>query len=210
MILNGIINMSNDIKKSLDSSSLLNFTKDYISLLKDLLADIDYSQLEKVVSIIEDSSKNNNTIFVAGNGGSSSTASTFVNDVGFDVFKRSSKKDKIRIVSLNDNIPSLTAISNDLSFNEIFKSQIEINFQKGDILIVFSGSGNSKNLINAVELIKERNLGKTIGFLGFDGGALSKICDYSFIVKSRKGLYGPIEDVHLVYNHIISLWLQSK
>ena len=137
MILNGTINMSNDIKKSLDSSSLLNFTKDYISLVKDLLSDIDYSLLKKVVSIIKDSSKNNNTIFVAGNGGSSSTASTFVNDVGFDVFKRSSKKDKIKIVSLNDNIPSLTAISNDLSFNEIFKSQIEINFQKGDILIVF-------------------------------------------------------------------------
>ena len=57
---------------------------------------------------------------------------------------------------MNDNIPSLTAISNDLSFNEIFKSQIEINFQKGDILIVFSGSGNSKNLINAVQWIKEK------------------------------------------------------
>ena len=76
------------------------------------------------------------------------------NDVGFDVF-RDPQKDKIKIVSLNDNIPSLTAISNDLSFNEIFKSQIEINFQKGDILIVFSGSGNSKNLINAVQWIKE-------------------------------------------------------
>lgn len=210
MILNGIINMSNDIKKSLDSSSLLNFTKDYVSLLKDLLTDIDYNELEKVVSKIEECSQNNNTIYVAGNGGSSSTASTFVNDVGFDVFKRSSKKNKIRIVSLNDNIPTLTAISNDINFNEIFKNQIQINFKEGDIFIVFSGSGNSKNLINAVEWIKERNLGKTIGFLGFDGGKLSEICDYSFIVKSRKGLYGPIEDIHLVYNHIISLWLQSK
>jgi len=210
MIQNGMKNMSNDIKKSLDSSSFLNFTKDYISLVTDLLADIDNNQLEKVVSLIEDSSQNNNTIFVAGNGGSSSTASTFVNDVGFDVFKRSSKKDKIKIVSLNDNIPTLTAISNDISFDDIFKSQIQINFEKGDIFIVFSGSGNSKNLINAVEWIKERNLGKTIGFLGFDGGKLSKICDHSFIVQSRKGLYGPIEDIHLVYNHIISLWLQSK
>ena len=57
---------------------------------------------------------------------------------------------------------------------------------------------------------KRKKFSKTIGFLGFDGGELSKICDHSFIVKSRKGLYGLIEDVHLVYNHIISLWLQSK
>ena len=101
---------------------------------------------------------------MAGNGGSSSTASTFVNDVGFDKLWRSSK-DKIKIVSLNDNIP-LTAISNDLSFllMKFLKVKSEINFQKGDILIVFSGSGKLKNLINAVQWIKERNLAKLLDF----------------------------------------------
>ena len=202
--------MSNNIKKNLDTSNFLNFSKDYLRVTNNLLASIDLDQLEKIVDLIENSSKNNHTIYVAGNGGSASTASTFVNDVGFDVYKRSSNQKKIKIVSLNDNIPSLTAISNDINYDSIFRSQIEINFQLNDMFIVFSGSGNSKNLINAVEWIKKNKMGKTVGFLGFDGGKLSQICDYSIIIKSKKGLYGPIEDLHLICNHIISLWLQSK
>ena len=201
---------NNDIKKNLDSSSFINFSKSYLNLNRDLLKSIDLKTLESIVSLIEDCAKNNNTIYVAGNGGSASTASTFVNDVGFDVYKRSSNKKKIKIVSLNDNIPSLTAISNDINYDSIFRSQIEINFQLNDMFIVFSGSGNSKNLINAVEWIKKNKMGKIVGFLGFDGGKLSQICDYSIIIKSKKGLYGPIEDLHLICNHIISLWLQSK
>lgn len=201
---------NNDIKKNLDSSSFINFSKSYLKLNSDLLKNIDLKTLESIVNLIEDCAKNNNTIYVAGNGGSASTASTFVNDVSFDVYKRSSNKKKIKIVSLNDNIPSLTAISNDINYDNVFRSQIEINFQLNDIFIVFSGSGNSKNLISAVQWIKKSKIGKTVGFLGFDGGKLSDICDHSIIIESKKGLYGPIEDLHLMCNHIISLWLQSK
>jgi len=103
--------MSNDIKKNLDTSNFINFSKNYLSVTKDLFKTIDLNELEKIVDLIENCSKNNNTIYVAGNGGSASTASTFVNDIGFDVYKRSSTNQKIKIVSLNDNIPSLTAIS---------------------------------------------------------------------------------------------------
>jgi D-sedoheptulose 7-phosphate isomerase len=201
---------NNDIKKNLESSNFINFSKSYLNLTKDLLDNLDLDTLENIVNLIEDCSKNNNTIYVAGNGGSASTASTFVNDIGFDVYKRSSNQRKIKIVSLNDNIPSLTAISNDINFDSIFKSQLEINFQLNDILIVFSGSGNSKNLINAVDWINDNKMGKTVGFLGFDGGKLGEICEHSIVIKSKKGLYGPIEDLHLTCNHIISLWLQSK
>lgn len=201
---------NNDIKKNLDSSSFINFSKSYLNLSQDLLANLDLKILENIVHLIEDCADSNNTIYVAGNGGSASTASTFVNDIGFDVCKRSSNKRKIKIVSLNDNIPSLTAISNDIDYDSIFQNQIEINFQLNDVFIVFSGSGNSKNLINAVEWIKKNRMGKTIGFLGFEGGKLGAICDHSIIIKSKKGLYGPVEDLHLICNHIISLWLQSK
>ena len=202
--------MSNDIKKNLDTRNFINFSKNYLSVTKDLFKTIDLNELEKIVDLIENCSKNNNTIYVAGNGGSASTASTFVNDIGFDVYKRSSTNQKIKIVSLNDNIPSLTAISNDISYDSIFKSQIKIHFQPNDLFIAFSGSGNSKNLINAVEWINNNKMGKTVGFLGFDGGKLGEICEHSIVIKSKKGLYGPIEDLHLICNHIISLWLQSK
>lgn len=202
--------MSNEIKKNLDTSSFQSFAENYLSVTKSLLECIDLVELKSIVDLIDDCSRKNNTIYVAGNGGSAATASTFVNDVGFDVYKRSSNSQKIKIISLNDNIPSLTAISNDIDFNHIFKSQLKIHFKKNDLLIVFSGSGNSTNLVNAVQWVKDSNLGKSIGFLGFDGGKLKKICNHSLVVKSKKGLYGPVEDVHLVINHIISLWLQAR
>jgi len=202
--------MSNEIKKNLDTSSFQSFAENYLSVTKSLLECIDLVELKSIVDLIDDCSRKNNTIYVAGNGGSAATASTFVNDVGFDVYKRSSNSQKIKIIILNDNIPSLTAISNDIDFNQIFKSQLKIHFKKNDLLIVFSGSGNSTNLVNAVQWVKDSNLGKSIGFLGFDGGKLKKICNHSLVVKSKKGLYGPVEDVHLVINHIISLWLQAR
>jgi len=191
-------------------NSMGEYSKKYFSYLSKVMNSIDPNEIDKMEKIFYSAREKMNTIFVAGNGGSASTASTFVNDVGFDVYKRSSNKKKIKIVSLNDNIPSLTAISNDISYDNIFRSQIEINFQLNDMFIVFSGSGNSKNLISAVQWIKKNKMGKTVGFLGFNGGKLSDICDHSIIIESKKGLYGPIEDLHLMCNHIISLWLQSK
>ena len=210
MILNGMKNMSNEIKKNLDTSSFQGFAEDYLSITKSLLKNIDLEVLESIVDLIDDCSKKDNTIYVAGNGGSAATASTFVNDVGFDVYKRSSNSQKIKIISLNDNIPSLTAISNDIDFNNIFKSQLKIHFKKNDLFIVFSGSGNSTNLVNAVQWVKDSNLGNSIGFLGFDGGKLKEICNSSLVVKSEKGLYGPVEDIHLIINHLISFWLQAR
>ena len=79
---------NNDIKKNLESSNFINFSKSYLNLTKDLLDNLDLDTLENIVNLIEDCSKNNNTIYVAGNGGSASTASTFVNDIGFDVYKK--------------------------------------------------------------------------------------------------------------------------
>ena len=208
--MNGMKSMSNEIKKFLDTSSFKSFAEDYLSITKSLLKCIDLEVLKSIIDLIDDCSKKNNIIYVAGNGGSAATASTFVNDVGFDVYKRSSSSQKIKIISLNDNIPSLTAISNDINFNNIFKSQLKIHFKKNDLFIVFSGSGNSVNLVNAVQWVKDNNLGKSVGFLGFDGGKLKKICNHSLVVKSEKGLYGPVEDLHLVINHLISLWLQAR
>ena len=170
--MNGIITMLNkDIKKNLDSSSFKSFSESYLALNIDLLKKIDLEKLEMIVDMIENCAQNKGTVYVAGNGGSAATAATFANDVSFDVFKRSSDKKKIKIICLNDNIPSLTAISNDINYDSIFSSQIEISFQLNDIFIVFSGSGNSKNLINAVNWINKNKMGKTIGFLGFNGGS---------------------------------------
>ena len=77
------------------------------------------------------------------------------------------------------------------------------HFQAGDVLVVISASGNSPNVIKAVELARERK-GTTIGLVGFDGGMLAKICDLVVCVKTQKGEYGPVEDVHMILNHMIT------
>ena len=97
--INGIIAMLNkDIKKNLDSSSFRSFSESYLALNIDLLKNLDLEKLEMIVDLIEKCAKNKGTVYVAGNGGSASTAATFANDVGFDVFKRSSDRKKIKIV----------------------------------------------------------------------------------------------------------------
>ena len=114
-----------------------------------------------------------------------------------------------RTQSINDNVAAVTAISNDYSYDNVFSMQIEYNFDHGDVLVVISASGNSPNVIKAVNLAKEKG-GIAIGLVGFDGGRLSEICDYVVHIQSKKGEYGPVEDIHLILNHMIVSYLMME
>jgi len=144
------------------------------------------------------------TIYFAGNGGSAATASHFAQDMG--EVGRKIKERGFRTVSLNDNVSAVTAISNDYGYEQVFLLQIENNFDAGDVLVVISASGNSPNVVKAVELARQKG-GVTVGLVGFDGGRLAQICDHVVHVKSNKGEYGPVEDIHLVLNHMIVAYL---
>jgi D-sedoheptulose 7-phosphate isomerase len=114
-----------------------------------------------------------------------------------------------RALALTDNISVISAIGNDSNFENIFLDQLKVHFRKGDKLIAISASGNSPNLVVAAKWFKAQG-GTVVGWLGFDGGKLKDIVDIPVVVSSPKGEYAPVEDLHLIINHIIVTWIQFK
>ncbi|MBI3314690.1 MAG: SIS domain-containing protein [Candidatus Omnitrophica bacterium] len=183
------------------------FFKGYGQNLSGLISRLDLNAVLAVAERFEEASSKGQTIFFAGNGGSAATASHFVQDLGEIVRKAGGKP--FRALSLNDHAAALTAISNDYDYSQVFSLQMANHFQAGDVLVVISASGNSPNVVKAAELAKERK-GTAIGLVGFDGGRLAEICDIVVCVKTEKGEYGPVEDVHMVLDHMITSYLVLK
>ena len=132
------------------------FYLQYISEENNLLKSIDFNELDKIIKTIKKCIKNNNIIYTCGNGGSSSLADHFT----CDFIKQTNNKTnlKVKSISLASNFSLISAIANDISFDEIFSFQVEKLCKKNDILFLFSVSGNSKNLINAVKKAKTKNI----------------------------------------------------
>lgn len=185
------------------------FSKVYVDHLISLLEKIDHNLIEKTINLLEKARNNNQKIFIIGNGGSAATASHIGNDFGL-VFSKAKKLDRekpYRVNSLVDNNSLLTAIGNDYGYEEVFLEQLKINFEKGDIILSISASGNSSNLIKCVEWGRA-NGAKIISWLGFDGGKLLELSDITLHVQTANGEYAPVEDIHLIFNHIIVTWMQ--
>ncbi len=200
----------NNLENSANSAdSIGKFSKEYFDYLSKVLNSISKNELNKLSEHFEFSRSNGNTIFVAGNGGSSATATTMANDIGFDIIKKTGTKKPFRVFSLVDNNSVVTAISNDVGYENIFVNQLRIHYRSGDSIILISASGNSQNIINAAEWVQSKG-GKIIGFLGFTGGKLLDYCDIKIHPKTQPGEYGPVEDSHLITNHILAHWFQSR
>lgn len=165
----------------------------------------DTTKIQKIFLKIKNARDNGKKIFVMGNGGSSSTASHFVSDL----LKTSlvKKKKRIKAISLTDNIPVLMAWANDTSFENIFSSQLENFVEKGDLVIGISGSGNSKNILNAIKFANKMNA-VTIGLSGGNGGRLAKISNVSFVIPNHNML--TIESMHIVICHLLTSMLRSE
>ena len=194
---------------SSQANSPSEFMSRYFKYLKDVLSNIDVKQVDKLVLSLEKARKNGNTIFIIGNGGSATTASSMANDLGFDIIKKTKTKKPFKFLSLTDNNSVITAIANDVGYEEVFVNQLKIHYRKGDQLIIISASGNSPNLVSAAKWFKSQK-GKVISFLGFDGGKLKKISDIILHAKTEKGDYGPVEDAHLIINHVLAHWFQAS
>ena len=201
----------NNLEKIYQKTGLdaLAFSKAYADYLITLIGQLDHSKIADCIGMLEEARQKDNTIFVIGNGGSASTASHIGNDFGLAVLKKTNKSSNksYRALALTDNLSVISAIGNDSTYNNIFVDQLKVHFRKGDKLIVISASGNSPNLVVASEWFKEQG-GTVIGWLGFDGGKLKDIVDLPIVVTSPKGEYAPVEDLHLVINHIIVTWMQ--
>lgn len=174
----------------------------YFTILESLLREKELTlDVKKATQIIFDCISNKNSIWILGNGGSASTAEHFETDLSFIRYDK--KRLRINASALTSNSSLITAISNDIGFEKIFSHQLQRKASKGDLCIVISASGNSLNLINGVKVAKLMGL-TSIGLLGFDGGELAGQVDFSIIVKTEIGKYGPVEDAHLAICHAIS------
>jgi len=146
------------------------------------------------------------TVFIAGNGGSAATASHMATDL---MLGSQLVDPPLRVIALTDNQAIITATGNDLDFDQIFARHLSRLAQPGDLLITVSASGNSPNILACIDVAKSLKL-TTIGFTGFDGGKLATVVDLLIHVPTRKGAYGPVEDVHLAVNHMITERLKQQ
>ena len=173
----------------------------YFAEGQSILGSILPSEVSQLAQAIEEIRISNSTIYVAGNGGSSSTASHFATDIGVGSLRRANP---VRVVSLGDNAAVMTALANDLDFSAVFEHQVRLLAQPGDLLIVISASGNSENLIRAVNEARQKGV-KVFSLTGFDGGKLREITDGNNIhVQTKPGAYGLVEDAHLAICHVIT------
>jgi Phosphoheptose isomerase len=178
--------MNNLEKVNKQVNSIGQFSREYFRYLSKVLDSIDENEINKLGDLFESAREGGNTIFVAGNGGSSATATTMANDIGFDILKKTGVEKAFRILSLVDNNSVVTAIANDVGYENIFINQLKIHYRSGDSIILISASGNSPNIIAAAEWVKSKS-GKIIGFLGFSGGKLIELCDIKIHVNTQPG-----------------------
>jgi len=182
---------------------------DYLKELRKAMDELDSDELNKIIDILKKAYDGNNSIFIIGNGGSASTASHFACDLGKGALGNlyNSDKKRFKVYSLTDNCSSITAIGNDISYDDVFFQQLKNLASKNDILISFTASGNSPNILKAIDFANSIGL-ISIGFLGFNGGKAADKLLHKIIIKSYN--YGIVEDLHLVLEHIITQCLKEK
>ena len=194
--------MNELIRDASGKASTADVLREYMAIFDELLKCIDPDDIARAADILRRARDSGAMIYVAGNGGSASTA----NDLGKAT--KTPGLPPMRVVSLSDNVSWLTALGNDEGYDRVFAGQLE-NFAKpGDVLIVISTSGNSGNLVRAVELA--RKVGVTsLGILGFEGGKLRDMVDAAVWLPSPVGAYGPVETAHSLVVDLIKECLMA-
>jgi D-sedoheptulose 7-phosphate isomerase len=170
----------------------------YIDRLTAALGSLPLDTLEEFGETLYRAYRNDKQVFVLGNGGSASTASHMAADLAKNTI--GPNMHRFRIMSLNDNTATLTALANDMGYENVFSEQLISLIRPGDLLVVISGSGNSENVLRAMRLAREQ-CAEVAALLGFGGGAAAGLADFPIIVDSDH--YGVVEDIHLVVNHIL-------
>jgi len=186
-------------------NSLNKHFSNYFEKVSDTLGKIDIPAIGKFIDRIYECYEKGNTIYVFGNGGSAATAShvagDFMKGISFGLEKR------FKVICLNDNIPSITAISNDLTYDEVFYEQLKTFLKKDDIVIGISGSGNSANVVKALNYAKK--FGSTVvGFCGYKGGKIKELAD--ILILAPVSDMEVTEDIHILIFHAIKQVINKK
>lgn len=179
------------------------FFENYKHDLINAIDSLNWETLKEIADRLIQLKKNGNTVYLIGNGGSSATPSHSAGDW--------TKELKIKTICLSDNTPSLTAFANDTDYSNVFKGQLETFLENGDIVIGYSGSGNSPNVINAIEYSNSKGnftIGITGNYNDKMGGKLKNICSLSITANTKS--MERIEDLHLIINHIIKEYIKQN
>lgn len=195
--------MNNVDRIFLRSKGPVEFAGEYAEYFGGLLKALDSKAIGSVIEILLRAREQGKRIFFIGNGGSAATASHFANDVAIGT--RCGDK-PFRAVSLTDNSAIITAIANDDGYDHIFVKQLEVLMEPGDVVVAISASGDSPNVVKAVEFANSVG-GTTVGLTGFDGGKLKRICTSVVHIGTDRGEYGPVEAMHAVLVHLIGNYL---
>lgn len=179
------------------------FALNYLRYIGELAAKLDHNAIAAMISQFMAARDSGATIYFCGNGGSAATASHFANDIAIGT--RSWER-PFRAVSLTDNNAVMTAIANDDGYDHVFTQQLQVYLRPGDVVVAISASGNSGNVVEAVRLAKQRG-NPTVALTGFDGGKLRELADICVHVPTARGEYGPVEDIHMVIDHLVGAYL---
>lgn len=174
------------------------YIKEYINLEINILRELDVDAISAALVLLEEVLEREGIIYIFGNGGSAATASHFQNDFNKGISEHTEKK--FCFQCLNDNVATLMAIANDIGYEEVFRFQLEGKLRPQDVIVGISGSGNSPNVIRAVEYAKEQG-NKVIGLTGYDGGKLRELSDVSLHVPVQS--MQVTEDVHMIFDHLM-------
>ena len=178
---------------------------EYLEREIETIRELDVEEINRALNLLQTAFENANTVYIFGNGGSASTASHYQNDFNKGISEHTEKK--FRFQCLNDNIATVMAIANDIGYEEIFRFQLKGRLQPGDVIVAISGSGNSANVLNAVEYAKSHG-NPVIGITGFDGGKLKTLSNVSLHVPIKSMQI--TEDIHMIFDHLMmSVFYQS-
>jgi D-sedoheptulose 7-phosphate isomerase len=188
----------NDSKSAIAAESALASAKDYFASLQTVMARLDLSIVDRMADAIWKNYEQDRTLYIFGNGGSAALASHLACDFGKGTVVANRKR--LRTVSLADNVALMTALANDLAYQEIFSEQLAGLAAKGDAVLAISGSGNSPNVVSGLEEARRMGL-HTFAITGFSGGRVKPLADLCLVVPSDNMQH--IEDVHLFATHAI-------
>jgi D-sedoheptulose 7-phosphate isomerase len=179
------------------------FARAYLNYLQSVLQRIKTAEVGDFIQTLLKARERGSTIFFMGNGGSAATASHFANDlaIGTNAYDK-----PFRALSLTDNVPLITAVGNDFGYEEIFVRQLRVLGKSGDVLVGISASGNSPNLLIALEYANAAGI-TTVAITAFDGGKMKRIANHGIHVPTGPKEYGPAEDAHMVLDHLIGAYL---
>lgn len=179
----------------------------YVKTLHKTLSSVPKDDLAKLVEALTEAAAQQRTVFIIGNGGNASTASHWATDLGKGL--RHSSNMHIKALSLSDNVSWISAVANDIDYSEIFSDQLKSQGRKDDLLICLSASGESKNILRAIEQAKAMCI-TSFSIIGFSGGVVKEASDHAIHIATPDGEYGIVEDAQLILNHFICDYLKLR